>query len=1135
MVAGDGTVEGTAGDDLIDINYTGDPDGDMIDNNDALIEGAGPQDDLVLAGDGNDTVFAGEGNDEVYGGEGDDTLFGGSGDDTLLGEEGDDLLVGNSGDDTLKGGSSNDVLYGDNASGSSAPTPVRESFEWDKLSEHEVDTTVQQVTGNVTVTYTRTEDAGHHESQLGSDHLNTDGIDSGAEDVDGTSSLKSVTNGKDGAGEFQWEFSESVSNVSFNINDIDGDGIVVVTAYDADGHKIAVNLTGGSKLKLIDNDTVHGAETADSKGGYDDTDSAAYNLNVSIPGPVSKIVVEHDQDGHNNSGIHVTDIYFDALTDAPVDGGPAGDDLIFGGEGDDVAYGQGGDDEIFGGTGDDSLFGGAGNDQISGDEGDDYIEGGAGDDEIYGGSGNDIIYGDNADGSGSEDKNYFPEWSQDISNLVFYYDTDGDGIVDYSVKVDEFPDSGTDKFISNDPDDFYHQMNSYIISSSPELEGSDVTIGVSIKGGTEPTQFYAVDDNENGDSSDTGPLMNSGPGNNKTIHYDDFYSSYEKDGSGDDDHLGSGSTFNDKIFGGAGDDIIYGQEGDDTIRAGDGDDEVYGGVGNDSIAGGPGDDTLYGDEGDDDIIGGDGNDTLFGGIGNDMLDGAVGDDSIFGGEGDDFIQGGDGDDYIEGGAGNDSIFGGTGSDEVYGGDGDDFINTGNHEDPATDYDYPGPTVPGLPIGDNDQFPDNDQDLVFGGAGNDTILTGDDDDTIYGGDGDDFIDAGIDDDLVYGDAGDDTIIGGQGEDVLYGGDGDDLIYGGLETDTFDLPDAIDPAPDDNRDTIYGGAGNDTIYGRDDNDTLFGGDGDDLLYGGVDDDEIYGGAGDDEIYGGDGDDLIYGGDGEDTLFGGFGSDTFFGGNGGDVVIGGEDPDDGDVDVLDLRGFEVDRIDYQDADVGGGADDEESGRVYFKDGTTMTFEEIENVIPCFTPGTTIATPKGERLVEELEPGDKVITRDNGIQEIAWVGHKFMDGKQLATNPHLKPVLIKAGALGGGLPERDMLVSPNHRVLVASELTQLYFEEREVLAAAKHMTGTDGIHALDVMNTTYVHFMFERHEVVLSNGAWTESFQPGDYSLKGIGNSQRNEIFELFPELATQEGRGDYTAARRMLKKHEARLLMK
>ena len=120
-------------------------------------------------------------------------------------------------------------------------------------------------------------------------------------------------------------------------------------------------------------------------------------------------------------------------------------------------------------------------------------------------------------------------------------------------------------------------------------------------------------------------------------------------------------------------------------------------------------------------------------------------------------------------------------------------------------------------------------------------------------------------------------------------------------------------------------------------------------------------------------------------------------------------------------------------------------------------------------------------------------------------------------------------------MLVSPNHRVLVASDLTQLYFEEREVLAAAKHLAGAAGIHQIDVMQTTYVHFMFERHEVVLSNGAWTESFQPGDYSLKGIGNSQRNEIFELFPELSQKDGLENYQSARKSLKKHEARLLVK
>ncbi len=168
-------------------------------------------------------------------------------------------------------------------------------------------------------------------------------------------------------------------------------------------------------------------------------------------------------------------------------------------------------------------------------------------------------------------------------------------------------------------------------------------------------------------------------------------------------------------------------------------------------------------------------------------------------------------------------------------------------------------------------------------------------------------------------------------------------------------------------------------------------------------------------------------------------------------------------------------------------------------------------------------------------MITRDNGIQEIRWVGHKAMTGRELIGSPHLKPVVIKAGALGNGLPERDMMLSPNHRILVANAQTQLYFDESEVLAAVKHLVGTPGVQELNVLSTTYIHFMFDRHEVVLSNGAWTESFQPGDMSLKGVGNAQRTEIFELFPELATQSGLDGYQAARKSLKKHEARLLVR
>ena len=95
----------------------------------------------------------------------------------------------------------------------------------------------------------------------------------------------------------------------------------------------------------------------------------------------------------------------------------------------------------------------------------------------------------------------------------------------------------------------------------------------------------------------------------------------------------------------------------------------------------------------------------------------------------------------------------------------------------------------------------------------------------------------------------------------------------------------------------------------------------------------------------------------------------------------------------------------------------------------------------------------------------------------------------PHLKPILIRQGSLGNGLPERDMMVSPNHRMLVANDRTALYFDEHEVLVAAKHLVNHKGVAQVDSLGTTYIHFLCDRHEVVLSNGAWTESFQPGDY----------------------------------------------
>ncbi|MGB7241909.1 MAG: Hint domain-containing protein [Sulfitobacter sp.] len=215
------------------------------------------------------------------------------------------------------------------------------------------------------------------------------------------------------------------------------------------------------------------------------------------------------------------------------------------------------------------------------------------------------------------------------------------------------------------------------------------------------------------------------------------------------------------------------------------------------------------------------------------------------------------------------------------------------------------------------------------------------------------------------------------------------------------------------------------------------------------------------------------------------------------------------------------------------------YFdKDGApagTKNFSQTTNVIPCFTPGTFIATPRGERKVETLQVGDRVITRDNGIQTIRWVGRRTMTRADLQRAAHLKPVLIAKGALDGDLPERDMLVSPNHRLIVASGQAVLEIEKSESLVAAKHLTGLKGVDIIDVSETTYIHLMFDQHEVILSDGLWAESFQPGDMSLGGTDNSQRSEILELFPELRTKDGLKAYQSARQTPSKFQRKLQKK
>lgn len=193
----------------------------------------------------------------------------------------------------------------------------------------------------------------------------------------------------------------------------------------------------------------------------------------------------------------------------------------------------------------------------------------------------------------------------------------------------------------------------------------------------------------------------------------------------------------------------------------------------------------------------------------------------------------------------------------------------------------------------------------------------------------------------------------------------------------------------------------------------------------------------------------------------------------------------------------------------------------------------IPCFVGGTLIETAKGQVAIEQLAPGDLVMT-DNGPKPIRWIGSRKLGTGVLATRPNLRPIRIKAGALGHEMPETDLVVSPQHRVLVRSAIAQRMFGAERVLVAAKQLLELDGIDiAEDLAEVEYFHLMFDQHEVILSNGAKTESLYAGRQALLAVGEGARKEIFAIFPMLRNYPA--DFASAAMLVPGRQARQLAK
>ena len=195
------------------------------------------------------------------------------------------------------------------------------------------------------------------------------------------------------------------------------------------------------------------------------------------------------------------------------------------------------------------------------------------------------------------------------------------------------------------------------------------------------------------------------------------------------------------------------------------------------------------------------------------------------------------------------------------------------------------------------------------------------------------------------------------------------------------------------------------------------------------------------------------------------------------------------------------------------------------TFAINTLSGALICFAAGTLIKTPNDQTLIEELAPGDMVLTMDHGPQPIRWIG-----SSKRRVIGNIAPILIRKGALGN---TRDLRVSPQHRMLLSGWQAEVLFGESKVLATAKSLVNDHSILREEGGEVEYFHMLFDSHEIVYAEGTPSESFHPGAEGWKALDEPTRNEILELFPQLTNGDFDSYGPSARASLKHKEGYLL--
>lgn len=169
-------------------------------------------------------------------------------------------------------------------------------------------------------------------------------------------------------------------------------------------------------------------------------------------------------------------------------------------------------------------------------------------------------------------------------------------------------------------------------------------------------------------------------------------------------------------------------------------------------------------------------------------------------------------------------------------------------------------------------------------------------------------------------------------------------------------------------------------------------------------------------------------------------------------------------------------------------------------------------FARGTHITMADGsQRPIEDLAPGDRVLTRDHGPQPVRWLGQAT-----LRAVGAFAPVVIAAGAMGNA---GDLILSQHHRMFLYQRQRNGALPTSELLVQARHLVNDDTVFIREGAFVDYFSLVFDRHEIIYAEGIPAESLLVTDAVLSRLPGELAQEVKARFPGLSQRQHFGTET----------------